>query len=422
MIFRLLIIAIIFASAKADSYVPCKSYISFSYDDSNTLNNGNFKTQMDFIRNVVSTLNYPNRLRAEGGYTGEFNWNSGLNIGQMQINLHNAQQNPMPFSLSQQAASLLTSIEVLANDQNDPIAALIFISDTSDSALRNSDRWFSRLSGIRITFVMLGTNVDSLKLRTYSNNFIYWPDLALSQPDNWDLLYNTAFGCANVPTKSTTTGLFSLPASTATSNPVTWLTQSTTTAEPYTFPSTSPGEIPYYPCRSWISFSIDCSNAIGDNDFYTEIGFISKSIGYLNHPERIQVTYYYIFAVSWNDYYSIKQIQSKVLAVPRYGNQYSLRTKLQNIVAALSSFNVPPNNVAAIIFISDTSDAALVGAYQLMAYLTNVRITFVLLGSNVDSSKLTQFSSNFIYWSDLSKPQPDNWDNLSYAAYGCGVN
>uniref|UniRef100_A0AC35GNY0 Uncharacterized protein n=1 Tax=Panagrolaimus sp. PS1159 TaxID=55785 RepID=A0AC35GNY0_9BILA len=135
-----LIFSLIFTSEADNSYYPCKSYISFSYDDSNTLNYDNFKTQMNFIKNVISTLNFPDRLRAEGGYTGEFNWNSGLSINQMQSNIDNAQQNPQSYSLSQQAASLLTSIEVLENDNNDPIAALIFISDTSDSALQNSDR------------------------------------------------------------------------------------------------------------------------------------------------------------------------------------------------------------------------------------------------------------------------------------------
>uniref|UniRef100_A0A914QIR8 VWFA domain-containing protein n=1 Tax=Panagrolaimus davidi TaxID=227884 RepID=A0A914QIR8_9BILA len=287
---------------------------------------------MNFIKNVVSTLNFPDRLRAEGGYTGEFNWNSGLSINQMQSNIDSAQQNPQSYSLSQQAASLLTSIEVLENDNNDPIAALIFISDTSDSALRNSDRWFSKLSNIQITFVLLGTNVDSLKLRNFGSNFIYWPDLALSQPDSWNLLFNNAFGCGSGP-------------------------------------APTPGGLPTIPT----------------------IPTISNTATTCPCPSTTETSY----------------------------TSFTGTTQTPALAKQYANLNSNGNPVAAVIFISNTTDAAIAGADQYMSFLKGVKITFVMLGSNVDSTKLTKFSSNFIYWSDLSQPQPDNWDSLSYSAYGC---
>uniref|UniRef100_A0A914QA31 VWFA domain-containing protein n=1 Tax=Panagrolaimus davidi TaxID=227884 RepID=A0A914QA31_9BILA len=371
---------------------------------------------MNFIKNVVSTLNFPDRLRAEGGYTGEFNWNSGLSINQMQSNIDSAQQNPQSYSLSQQAASLLTSVEVLENDNNDPIAALIFISDTSDSALRNSDRWFSKLSNIQITFVLLGTNVDSLKLRNFGSNFIYWPDLALSQPDSWNLLFNNAFGCGSGPAP-TPGGLPTIPTIPTISNTATTCPCPLTTETSYTsFTGTT--QTPYIPCNSWISFGID--NTLSSSAYLTQKTFISNVIGALNYPKRLQmIDFPYGVFEQWNNYDTITQIQLTLLKTSQYSDLYSLQSQFSALATQYANLNSYGNPVAAVIFISDTSDNAIAGADQYMSFLKEVKITFVMLGSNVDSTKLTKFSSNFIYWSDLSQPLPENWDSLSYSAYGC---
>uniref|UniRef100_A0AC34GDP9 VWFA domain-containing protein n=1 Tax=Panagrolaimus sp. ES5 TaxID=591445 RepID=A0AC34GDP9_9BILA len=304
---------------------------------------------MNFIRSVVSTLNYPNRLRAEGGYTGEFNWNSGLNIGQMEINLHNAQQNPMPYSLSQQAASLLTSIEVLENNQNIPVAPILFISDTSDFALKNADRWFAKLSGISITFILLGTNVDQSKLENclgdISWTFIYWTDLTLFAPDGWDYNSFNAFGCVHPPTP-------------------------TGSITPYTIPSPTPTESP--DCQSWISFSVDSTYTIVFNDFYTELTFLSKIIGVdFHYPQKIQVTTNSGEYVRWYNHDSMVEIKGTVLTLPQYSHlRYNLSSQFEYLASELENIDSLPN-VATIIFISDTSDSALLGAEGFLPYLTN---------------------------------------------------
>uniref|UniRef100_A0A914QY48 Uncharacterized protein n=1 Tax=Panagrolaimus davidi TaxID=227884 RepID=A0A914QY48_9BILA len=149
---------------------------------------------MNFIKSAIGDLNYPNRLRAEGGYGSEFNWKSGLSISQMQSAIDAAEQTSIPYSLLQQFSSLAISYENL-NDYNSRFGATIFISDTSDSALRNAERLFPKLKGIRLTFVLLGPNVDSRKLRNFTTNFLYWPDLSQPAPDNWDLLSYHAYGC-----------------------------------------------------------------------------------------------------------------------------------------------------------------------------------------------------------------------------------
>jgi hypothetical protein len=337
---------------------------------------------MTFIKNAIKSFTHPDHLRVEAAYSGEFNWNSGLSISQMQTNIDSAQKTSMSYSLSKQAANLLTSIEAL-NNVKDPISAIIFISDTSDAALQNADRWFSKLQNVQITFVLLGTNVNSMKLRNFTKNFIYWSDFSNLQPDNWDLLSCHAFGC-NTPPSSPS------------------MTCSTL--------------MPFIPCLSYIHFGIDDSNVLDEISYKTQLNFISSAIGNISHPERVEVMSGYNETAYWYSGLTTDQIQSELLTLPQEG-PYALRRQFAGIQVATMMTELINIPIAALIFISDTSDKALTFADS--SNLKNVELTFVLLGPNVDASKLTKFSSNFIYWSDLSKPQPDNWDSEFSKAYGC---
>jgi hypothetical protein len=407
----ILIFGTVFVSADDGPYIPCKSYISFSYDDSNFMRNEDFMTQINFIKNAIGTLNYPERLRAEGGYTAEFNWNSGLSLAQMQSSFDFAEQTLMSYSLLQEFASLVTSLTTL-DSTNDPIGALIFISDTSDRALLNADRLMSQLSNVRITFVLLGPNADQNKLTRFSSNFITWRDLTSPQPDNWDIVSTVAYGCSNpistVTMPSFTTSLPMLSTSPTSMPPTTTQTSS--------MPITGSTSQQYIPCQSWISFSYDDSNVLQNANFKTQMSFISSVIGSLNFPNRIRIQGAYTDVASWNSGQNIAQMQNELLNSEQTANPYSLLLEFANLVNYLPTNQWP---VGALVFISDTSDQALKNAYRFIPQLSNVRLTFVLLGTNVDSTKLTNFTSNYIYWSDLSKPQPDNWDAVSASALGC---
>uniref|UniRef100_A0AC34RGA5 VWFA domain-containing protein n=1 Tax=Panagrolaimus sp. JU765 TaxID=591449 RepID=A0AC34RGA5_9BILA len=79
----------------------------------------------------------------------------------------------------------------------------------------------------------------------------------------------------------------------------------------------------------------------------------------------------------------------------------------------------PP--IGAIIFISDTSNPEnYEGAEGFATSLKNVGVTltFVLLGPNVNQN-LVNFADNYLTWTDLNQPQPDNWNTASLTAYAC---
>uniref|UniRef100_A0A914P0D9 VWFA domain-containing protein n=1 Tax=Panagrolaimus davidi TaxID=227884 RepID=A0A914P0D9_9BILA len=150
----------------------------------------------------------------------------------------------------------------------------------------------------------------------------------------------------------------------------------------------------------------------------TQLNFISNAIGNITHPERIAANGAYLQPVTWNSGLTIPQIQSAVTGVFQNG-PYRLKQQFAALVTNLQNTQTGHTPVGALIFISDTSDAALAGADQFLPQLTNVRITFVLLGTNADANKLAKYSNNTISWPDLSIPQPVNWNNEAANAYGC---
>uniref|UniRef100_A0A914QA46 VWFA domain-containing protein n=1 Tax=Panagrolaimus davidi TaxID=227884 RepID=A0A914QA46_9BILA len=508
-------LSIFVVTSAFDPYIPCQSYISFSYDDSYIISDTDFKTQMNFIKNAIGALNYPNRLRAEGGYGGEFNWKSGLSIPQMQSAIDNAEQTSLPYSLLQQFSSLATSVETL-NDYNSdalynptstkpvtaqsttmsnfptptpelrpyvpcqvlitvlsdisnalstdqfrsqitfiknvmnqinhlervrygayyegngnltykwndtntqdglqqaidntkqisiptslagamrvlmnnapqnrtiPESAIIFVTDTTDSIqIQQAVNLYNSVlkpRGVRLTFILAGNKTDANALRGFDDVIIFnWQNMNISQPDGWDL--SAALTCT-----------------------------------PQTFPPPTMGS--YIPCQSWISFGIDDSNVLQNNDFMTQLNFISSVIGNITHPERIAAVGMYSQPIPWNSGLSLQLIQQAVVGMFQ-GGAYSLKQQFAAILTNLQNTQTGNTPVGALIFISDTSDQALADVANTFGQLHNVRITFVLVGQNPDQNKLTQFSNNFISWRDLSKPQPDNWDAQAAAAYGC---
>uniref|UniRef100_A0A914QK86 VWFA domain-containing protein n=1 Tax=Panagrolaimus davidi TaxID=227884 RepID=A0A914QK86_9BILA len=433
-----------------EPYMPCQSWIGFLYDDSNVLSNPYFKTQMSFISTAIGSINYPDRLLIQGGFTDVASWNSHQTIPQLQAETNNIEQTQITYSLLRQVANLATNVNTTTTT-NWPVGALIFISDTSNAALAHANVYFAKIpSNFMVTFVLLGQNADSSKLTNFSSNFIYWSDLSKPQPDNWDTLSYTAYGCNGVVTQQppSTLSTASPPSTQSTASPrsststttvvsstapntVTTVQTTTVTLPSTSLPSTASSPttavpptqstlIPYIPCQSWISFSYDDSSSLQPADFKTQTAFIANAINSMTYPDRIRANGAFTGVASWNSHQTISQMQNELNSSQPTSNSYSLLLEFAGLLTDTEAIGTTNWPIGAVVFISDTSPTALDHADVYFSQLPpNVRLTFVLLGSTVDQTKLTQFSSNFIYWSDLSQPKPDNWDTLSYTAFGC---
>uniref|UniRef100_A0A914YXW1 VWFA domain-containing protein n=1 Tax=Panagrolaimus superbus TaxID=310955 RepID=A0A914YXW1_9BILA len=307
----------------------------------------------------------------------------------MQSAIDSAEQTTISYSLLQQFSSLATSFEIL-NDYSNQFGAMIFISDTSDIALKNADRLFSKLKGIRLTFILLGTNVDTTKLRNFTSNFIYWPDLTQPQPDNWDLISYHAYGC-DFPYTPTSTRL---PISTTSSNIY----------------------YNYYPCQVMITAIVDISNSLNIEQFEKQLTFTKNVLSQVNHFERVRFGTYYEGNGKMTYQFNSTNNQQSLLETIDATTQTSLPPSLAGAMRALSANNYPNRTVpdSTIIFVTDTTNPIQIQAahnFYNSVLKGRVRLTFILTGAKANSTQLQAFDDAiFFNWQNMNKSQPDGWD------------
>ncbi|KAE9547157.1 hypothetical protein FO519_009631, partial [Halicephalobus sp. NKZ332] len=186
----------------------------------------------------------------------------------------------------------------------------------------------------------------------------------------------------------------------------------------------------YRPCKSWVSFALDYSNVLSNESFQNMELFVVISIMYFNHPERVQLININDNFISknynWNHAYNNQALTGDITSRNRNLTiGFNLATTLNKIGSSYfsTSINKPIKDpVRAIVFISDTSNPEnYEGAGDAAEYLKSLgyRLFFVLMGPDVDESKLTNYTTDFIYWRNMSNPQPENWDQVRLQAYGC---
>ncbi|KAE9546453.1 hypothetical protein FO519_010335, partial [Halicephalobus sp. NKZ332] len=143
----------------------------------------------------------------------------------------------------------------------------------------------------------------------------------------------------------------------------------------------------------------------------------------MNHPERIAFGSGSMIPVLFGSPYSMQDIQSIVShTLQEKTTIFSLATSLQIVVNAVGINSNSTISTSAVVFMSDTTAAANLDGAQKYADILknkNVRITLILMGNKVNSTVLTNITSNFVTWSDLSQQQPENWGNLFGPTLGC---
>ncbi|KAE9551146.1 hypothetical protein FO519_005655 [Halicephalobus sp. NKZ332] len=178
----------------------------------------------------------------------------------------------------------------------------------------------------------------------------------------------------------------------------------------------------YVPCGTYITFSADNSKFLSSTDFSTQIQFIYKTIGLINHPERLQYTNGKQVTVPWKSNLSIPEIQNCVKNSTQIGDQeFSLKNVLEVLLQSYTNYDPSPP-IGALVFISDTSNPEnYEGADDVVKNLktSGFKLTFILMSLKVDKSKLTKYTDDFILWTNMSNPKPDNWDDVYREAYAC---
>ena len=179
----------------------------------------------------------------------------------------------------------------------------------------------------------------------------------------------------------------------------------------------------YLSCENWILFSADTSQALPSQAFQNQLAFIANNVHHVKHPKMLNYNGGSEIIVSWMNNLSIRQIQDQIFATRQDSSQpFNLRSILSKILASIEGITLPTSTpIEVIVFITDTSSDSISGADEYAMQLKNngVKLTFILMGLNVDQSTLTNLTTNFIPWTDLSAATPDNWENAYLGTYGC---
>lgn len=181
------------------------------------------------------------------------------------------------------------------------------------------------------------------------------------------------------------------------------------------------GTLVFKPCKSWVSFALDSSNVLSSADFQTQLSFVSNAISEINHSERLQLVYKDGILADWYGPFSIPYIQNQMNSIVQNGS-FTLDGIMHVILSSYLQTFAVSNSIGAVVFVSDTSSPSnYEGADDVVNFLKilGFKLTFVLMGPNVDQSKLTRYTNNFITWNNLNNSQPDNWDNVYRDAYAC---
>jgi hypothetical protein len=386
MIFQTFIVFLALATTKVlsdDPYYPCKNWITLLSDNSKKLSYDQFDAQTLFLEeNVLKKINHPDRIQY-GTYNGvngnmTYKWNATNSQDGLYQAIDKTVQTEYPSGLDSAIKTLILSANINST-------ALIFVSDTTNSIdiQKAVHRYNADLKGkVKLTFILAGHSTNAQDLKSFNDAIIFnWQNIEIFEiPDLWDL--SAALRCTQLTPPPPTTN-------------------------------------PYIPCKSFIFFGIDDSIVLAPSDFTAELSFISSAIGNITHAERISAAGIYSNPFPWNSGFSIPQMQNATIGISQ-GGAYRLRMQFSALLTNLQSVQIGTTPVGALIFVPDTSKSALLGADLFFDQLPqNIRITFVLLGHNPDKDNLEKYSSHFIYWRDFVLAQPDDWETLSYAAYGC---
>lgn len=162
----------------------------------------------------------------------------------------------------------------------------------------------------------------------------------------------------------------------------------------------------------------------------------SKLFNHWTHFERLILGYYSRFSVNFEPGFvlTIDDVVSFLAGLPQSQSAPNLRRYFKLLQLSClyprgfrlftSLAEAPPSKIANydqfyIVFVASiTQDAADIIRPIIQNQLNGAKVTFVAL-KNVDQNILHSLVPDVIDWSDLSKTEPNNWEQQFWSAYGC---
>ncbi|KAI6196168.1 hypothetical protein M3Y94_01077200 [Aphelenchoides besseyi] len=181
------------------------------------------------------------------------------------------------------------------------------------------------------------------------------------------------------------------------------------------------------PCQDGrITIALDCSIGLSTNNFQKQINFLINDIFTYQwtNLERLTIIQKNSdcdelpFARKFSSEHTIENVDRYVKHAIQFGNP-DLVQLLQQIDEHQTEFS--SDIVHLIVFVSQINDTMETTAKPLVQslMLKNYELTFVALGSNLNSSLFLDLSPNLIEWPIETNLEPKDWSQKFQEAYGC---
>ncbi|KAE9547564.1 hypothetical protein FO519_009224 [Halicephalobus sp. NKZ332] len=370
-----------------DLLTPCWSYIPFSVDISNALTPDQFSAKKNFITKHFLKELFPIDLQPAAavpyGVGGGVYLDVQFNVSDMITVVEDLSQCIDCNSNLLAGIRSLTYTGVFDYKDGIPVNSVVFAGNVSylgSASDLQYDIDFLTTNGSTVTIVFINPDLDLTSFQNLTNvSIVQWSD------NSTKLLINIRknMRCGG-------------------------------------------GEPVYRPCKRWFSLVPDYSDTLSEIDWGTQITFLWNEVGRMNRPDKIQFIGDHddSYWVDWNTIWNIEEIQEHIGATLVKNSDFSLNTTLQTLSNAYYSKNrteyQPP--YTALVFIPTTeSYENYGGAEEVAPNLKNLgfEFTFFLMGPGVDESKLTNYTTNFVYWRNMRNSYPENWEQVRLQAYGC---
>ncbi|KAI6206056.1 hypothetical protein M3Y94_00862400 [Aphelenchoides besseyi] len=377
-----------------DEYHPCNNgNIILAFDNSNELSSDYFYQEINFLITMLfdDNWNHVERLTLI-----EYNSQAVLHSFDANQTVDDVREVLGDVPSSKHSPKLIEVLKAVNDLHVVPSTStshlIIFASFIDQNVVDECNSTVQTLSdkNVTITFVSLGDQLDESLFFQLSPNLIVW-DLNQKAPTQWNSEFSSAYGCESFASS--------------------------------TFSPTKPED---FPCLGSIILAFDTSDTLTASEFKRQIDFLTKSVftSAWTKLERLSLIAYKNFADVQP--YSTFQTVYDVYDFLSTNQQSASDPRLCRLFATIDHEDLVSTHAPAhaLIFVSEitSSDVDNCRNYVLDLQNKGLTITFVTLGTNVNTKLLIQLSPNLIKWAIETDKKPALWDQLFWSAYGCAGN
>uniref|UniRef100_A0A915EPD7 VWFA domain-containing protein n=1 Tax=Ditylenchus dipsaci TaxID=166011 RepID=A0A915EPD7_9BILA len=373
-------------------YTPCQKQIVIIYDCSNGISSSEFKKQLDFLSNKLLATNWNHFERLGLGFYGS---STLLNPFKLTNRADQLKKYIQFTSQSRRKASVNTLFGALALDEvyrqnrSLDVSTIVFISNASSKDIAAAQQYASTVNGFgQLTVVTLKpSSLSASAVTLLTSNVIEWDIGQKDEPDNWQQLFQAAYGCGGAITV----------------------------------------QDKFVPCptsKRQIVVAIDASNNLTAAEFQMEKSFLVNQVfstNNWNHFERLGISAYakFVSSRSFGILNSSEDMVNTINAITQQRKSPSLSTLLRDLNEKYPNNSTQPN--AYIVFTSRAHPADVTQAVNdSLALASRGRLTFVAL-NGVDVDQLKRLSNNIIAWNMTTTSSPSDWQNAFMQAYNCVI-